>query len=174
MIQVKEKDLKHLHDLELSYDGKVELTKIKKGEKISILSDSMMKTMLQNENRLKYSAKLLSYFLDVSYEELNGNKNKFVQDYLSKELGIEKIVPNCVIYQENTLSNSHLHTNRIDELQDHVFFNSLFNNIGVEPKTIQNAYHQYNKTGNIQILKKLEKDMYRLEWLEAKTKMLLI
>lgn len=73
MIQIKEKDLKHLHDLELSYNDKIKLEELKEGEKISILSDSMMKTMFQNENRLKYSSKLLSYFLDISYEELLEN-----------------------------------------------------------------------------------------------------
>lgn len=73
MIQVKEKDLKHLHDLECSHKDSIQLEEKKEGEKLSILSDSMMKTMFQNENRLKYSAKLLSYFLDVSYEELLQN-----------------------------------------------------------------------------------------------------
>ena len=81
MLQVKEKDLSHLHDLELSFDDIIPLKKKEKGEKISILSDSMMKTMFQNENRLKYSARLLSYFLDISYEELLKNihlsKNEF-------------------------------------------------------------------------------------------------
>ena len=73
MLQVKEKDLKHLHDLELSFKDSISLGEKKEGEKLSILSDSMMKAMFQNENRLKYSAKLLSYFLDVSYEELLDN-----------------------------------------------------------------------------------------------------
>ena len=46
---------------------------LEEGEKISILSDSMFKTMFQNENRLKYSCKFLSYFLDATYEELLDN-----------------------------------------------------------------------------------------------------
>ena len=81
MVHIREKDLKHLHDLEVSYKDGIELKRKEEGEKLSILSDSMMKTMFQNENRLKYSAKLLSYFLDVSYEELLENiylsKNEF-------------------------------------------------------------------------------------------------
>lgn len=51
----------------------VELEKRKKGNKISILSDSMFKTMFYNENRMKYACKFLSYFLDISYEELLHN-----------------------------------------------------------------------------------------------------
>ena len=46
---------------------------LEEGEKISILSDSMFKTMFQNENRLKFSCKFLSYFLDTTYEELLDN-----------------------------------------------------------------------------------------------------
>lgn len=51
----------------------VELEKRKKGNKISILSDSMFKTMFYNESRMKYSCKFLSYFLDISYEDLLKN-----------------------------------------------------------------------------------------------------
>ena len=57
----------------MSYKDAVVLDSINEGEKISILSDSMLKTMFQNENRIKYSAKFISYFLDVSYEELLKN-----------------------------------------------------------------------------------------------------
>ena len=73
MLNIKSEDLKHLHDLDLSYQDKIDLKEKEEGEKISILSDSMMKTMFQNENRLKYSAKLLSYYLDISFEELLEN-----------------------------------------------------------------------------------------------------
>ena len=33
----------------------------------------MLKAMFQNENRIKYSAKFLSYFIDVSYEDILNN-----------------------------------------------------------------------------------------------------
>ena len=46
------------------------LKEVEKGEKVSIISDVMFKTMFQNSKRLKYSAKLISYFVDVSYEKL--------------------------------------------------------------------------------------------------------
>ena len=39
-------------------------------EKISILFDGMWKAMIYNTNRLKYSCKLLSYYLNIPYEEL--------------------------------------------------------------------------------------------------------
>ena len=48
------------------------------------MSDTMFKTMFFNTNRLKYSTKLLSYFLEVSYEELLDNivltKNELDQE----------------------------------------------------------------------------------------------
>ncbi len=73
MLKIREEDLKKLYDLKPSKKDAIQLGKIKKGEKISILSDSMMKTMFQNESRLKYSAKLISYYLDISFEELLNN-----------------------------------------------------------------------------------------------------
>ena len=38
--------------------------------KPSIMSDTMFKTMFYNDNRIKYGAKFLSYYLDITYEEL--------------------------------------------------------------------------------------------------------
>ena len=49
----------------------------------------MMKTMFQNENRLKYSAKLLSYYLDISFEELLANIH-LSKNTLNKEKNNEK------------------------------------------------------------------------------------
>ena len=84
MINIKNDNTISLHDLKLSYKDKIELKDIKKGDKISILSDSMMKTMFQNENRIKYSAKLISYFIDVDFEYLLKNIH-LVKNELDKE-----------------------------------------------------------------------------------------
>jgi len=62
-----------LTDLKASTIDSVDIKPLEKGEKPSILSDTMFKTMFFNENRLKYSAKFLSYYLDISYEELLKN-----------------------------------------------------------------------------------------------------
>ena len=59
-----------IHDYQVSRDYVVEIKKLKKGQKASIVSDTMFKTMFQNKNRIKYSVKLLSYILDISYDEL--------------------------------------------------------------------------------------------------------
>lgn len=48
------------------------------------MSDTMFKTMFFNQNRIKYSCKLFSYFLEVSYEELLKNL-KLVKNELDKE-----------------------------------------------------------------------------------------
>ena len=73
MIKMRNDPYKTITDLDVSFKDSIKLDPIKEGEKISILSDSMLKTMFQNEKRLKYSAKLLSYFIDLSFEELLGN-----------------------------------------------------------------------------------------------------
>lgn len=74
MVGIKGYKFKTLHDLELDNEYVLKLSKnIKKGQKISILSDTMLKAMFQNENRIKYSAKFLSYFIDVEYENILNN-----------------------------------------------------------------------------------------------------
>lgn len=60
MVGIKGYKFKTLHDLELDNEYVLKLSRnIKKGQKISILSDTMLKAMFQNENRIKYSAKFL-------------------------------------------------------------------------------------------------------------------
>lgn len=61
---------KELYDDQITTEYAIKLEKLKEGEKISLLSDSMMKAMFQNENRIQYSCLLFSYILDISYEEL--------------------------------------------------------------------------------------------------------
>ena len=73
MLQIKDYKMIKLYDRKESHKDSIPLDTLKEGEKISILSDSMMKTMFQNEERIKYSVKLLSYYLDISYEELLKN-----------------------------------------------------------------------------------------------------
>ena len=73
MIKVKNHNLKELYQERVTKEYAVSLEPLKQGEKISILSDTMLKTMFQNENRLKYSCKLISYFIDVSYQDLLNN-----------------------------------------------------------------------------------------------------
>ena len=64
---------KCLYDLKVDKKYAVKFEKLEKGKKISILSDTMLKAMFQNENRIKYSAKFLSYFIDVDYEVILNN-----------------------------------------------------------------------------------------------------
>ena len=67
----------------------IKLRELEEGEKVSIISDVMFKTMFQNSKRIKYSAKLISYFIDISYTKLLNNlrlvQNDFDNDkYYSK------------------------------------------------------------------------------------------
>lgn len=87
MIEIKDYSAKSVNDLSVSNKYRVNLTKLEnlqKGEKISIFSDALFKTMFMSEKRIKYSAKLLSYFLDYSYDYLLQNL-KFAKNELSKE-----------------------------------------------------------------------------------------
>ena len=82
MIKIKNNTSLDRYDYPIDSKYRVKLDKLKEGEKISIFSDAMFKTMFQNEKRLDYSALLASYFIeDVSYEELLNNlvlvKNEF-------------------------------------------------------------------------------------------------
>ena len=84
MLNIKNDNYKLLYDLEVSLKDSVEITKIKEGEKPSIMSDTMFKTMFYNDNRIKYGAKFLSYYLDITYEELL-SKIKLTKESLNKE-----------------------------------------------------------------------------------------
>jgi predicted transposase/invertase (TIGR01784 family) len=59
----------------------LKLRELGEGEKVSIISDVMFKTMFQNSKRIKYSAKLISYFIDVSYEKLLNNLRLVQNDF---------------------------------------------------------------------------------------------
>lgn len=74
IINIRGYNPKSLYDLNLSKEYVLELPRyIKKGQKISILSDTMLKAIFQNENRLKYLAKFLFYFIDLDYEVILKN-----------------------------------------------------------------------------------------------------
>lgn len=73
MLNLKNDKYELLYDKKVSKRYAVKTGKLEKGEKASILSDAMLKTMFQNENRLKYSCKFLSCYLDISYEKLLEN-----------------------------------------------------------------------------------------------------
>ena len=79
-------NLNSLDDYELGkkLEHQIELKELKENEKMSIISDSMFKTMFQNKNRMKYSAKLISYFIDIPYEKLL-DKLKLTSNELDKE-----------------------------------------------------------------------------------------
>ena len=74
MFKLRGANYRTLHQLKKNNEYVVEVYEPKKeGEKYTILSDAMFKAMFQNEGRIKYSCKLLSYLFDVSYEELLKN-----------------------------------------------------------------------------------------------------
>ncbi len=70
MLKLRNYKYNSLYDFKVTKKDAVEISKLKPGEKPSILSDTMFKTIFYNDNRLKYSAKFLSYYLDIEYEKL--------------------------------------------------------------------------------------------------------
>ena len=89
MIKLIDNDCKLLYEMEKDNEYVLKLSEREKGKKISILSDTMLKAMFQNNNRLKYSAKFLSYFIDVEYEELLNNMT-LAKNELDKEKEFSK------------------------------------------------------------------------------------
>ena len=86
---VKIKNLKERSILNLAIttknaikDNRLEL--LKPGEKLGATNDAMWKTMFNNENRKKYTCKLLSCILDISYDELFNNLH-YGKEILDKE-----------------------------------------------------------------------------------------
>ena len=84
MLNIKKYPIYPLYEQKVSTEYKVEIQSLKEGEKPSIMSDTMFKTMFFNQNRIKYSCKFFSYFLEVSYEDLLMNL-KLVKNELDKE-----------------------------------------------------------------------------------------
>lgn len=89
MLEVRNYKKEKLHDMKVSKENSVEIKKLKEGEKASILSDTMFKAMFYNTKRIKYSAKFLSYYLNISYEDLLKNI-KLTKNELDKEFKMTK------------------------------------------------------------------------------------
>ena len=70
MLKVRSEKFDLLYEKGVTRKNSVEFCEIDETKKISIISDSMFKTMIYNENRIKYAARLISFFVDVSYERL--------------------------------------------------------------------------------------------------------
>lgn len=71
---------KSILELPMSRKNAYELKELKKGERISIVSDVMFHTMLNNEVRKQYVSYLLALLLDKDLEQIENNiqflKNK--------------------------------------------------------------------------------------------------
>lgn len=93
------------------------------------------------------------------WEEKNGSAANKIQSYVASSLGIASPTPKVVNYVEKNLNNSDLFTDRIDSLNEHKFFNSLFKAVNIDVKTIQNAYDQYRESNNTAVLNKLRKQL---------------
>ena len=67
---IEHEDIHKLYDRNRIRNNYLKIDNHTSREKISILFDGMWKAMIYNTNRLKYSCKLLSYYLNIPYGEL--------------------------------------------------------------------------------------------------------
>ena len=160
-----------LYDKSVNMKYAVKLEKLKEGEKISIMSDSMFKAMLQNENRIKYSCKLISYYLDIEYEELlkvlqlgknefdkkieseKGERGDYVANVNDSVINIEINCNNSVEVMERNMEYSH----RLYSKKQRRGVNSNYtqviqisiNNFAFDEETIHDYYFVQNKDGVI-------------------------
>ena len=90
MLRVRGDNPNLLYDRKIIKEHAVEYRKLNKDvTKASIMSDVMFKTMLQNNSRLKYSARFISYYLDIEEDELL-KSIKLVKNELDKKKLDEK------------------------------------------------------------------------------------
>lgn len=85
MIDLINYKIDDINNHQKTYKNRIKIERREKNQKnLSIFRDDMFKTMFQNESRIKYSAKLLSYFIEVPYEELLKNM-RFAKNEQDKE-----------------------------------------------------------------------------------------
>lgn len=75
---------KTILELPISRENAYELKKLKKGERIPLVSDIMFHTMLNNESRKKYVSYLLSLLIHKNQKEIEENIT-FIKNKLDKE-----------------------------------------------------------------------------------------
>ena len=89
MVKLKGEIYQELYELERDKEQVFSIKELNKGEKASLLSDIMFKSMFQNDERIRYSCRLLSHFLDMDYEELL-SKIKLVKNDVNKKYNTDK------------------------------------------------------------------------------------
>lgn len=119
MVGIKDDYYKTLYkDFNVSTKNKVKLIKrdeLKEGEKLSIVSNTMFKAMFFNEKRLKYSAKLFSYLLDVDYDILIKNM-RLSKNELDKDREIDRELRcDFVAEIDNTYLNLEMNNNASED-----------------------------------------------------------
>ena len=154
---------KTLYDNKVTRKYAVKLGKLKEGEKLSIVSDAMFKSMFQTYGKEKYACYLISQFTDYSYEELLENIS-IVKNELDKENAYKKglrcdfvadIRGNKINIEVNNNSGYQTRDRNID-----YGFRLYSSNAGSDDygTTIQINLHNYAFVGNKKIV-----DIYTLQ-----------
>ena len=90
MIKVKNAPELELYDFGIDKTYSIDIKQLSIDEKMSAFSDTLFKAIFQNENKLIYSALLLSYILkDFSLEEIHNNLS-LVKNELDKSVDSKK------------------------------------------------------------------------------------
>ncbi len=114
-------NLENIRDIAHGKDDRIHCQELKEGLKIPIISNVMFHTMLQREDCIKYPCKLLSYIVDLSYEELlssltfykteTGARNK--KDYEYRNDLVVNIAGTKVIVEMNNNSSEKMRERNI-------------------------------------------------------------
>ncbi len=108
-------DLAKIRQVSYHTDDKIEF---KTKELIPITSDVMFKTLFQREENIKFPCKLLSYLLDISYEELLDNL-KFTKTETGKKHKDElSYRQDLVVSLDDVTINIEMNNNSTEEIRE--------------------------------------------------------
>ncbi len=108
-------DLNKIRQVSYKKDDKIEF---QSKELIPITSDIMFKALFQREENIKFPCKLLSYILDVSYEELLDNL-KFTKTETGKKYKDEQSFRQDLVVTLNDISiNIEMNNNGSEEIRE--------------------------------------------------------
>lgn len=128
-------DLSKIRQVSYRTDDKIEF---KTKELIPITSDVMFKALFQREENIKFPCKLLSYLLDISYEELLDNL-KFTKTETGKKHKDElSYRQDLVVSLDDVTINIEMNNNSNEEIRERNI--SYLMRLRVDKKTKQ--YHQ--------------------------------
>ena len=117
ILGLKNSSLDILNLRKLSYRAEDKVT-FENREFIPITSDSMFKTIFQREENLKFPCKLLSYILDISYEELLEHLEFIKTETGKQQRGEREYRQDLVVKFQDAIMNIEMNNNGSEEIRN--------------------------------------------------------